>query len=95
MDFMRGASLSPGGKTVIALPLITNKGESRIVPYLKQGAGVVSTRSHVQYIITEYGIADLYGKTLRQRAAEMVRIAHPDHQEWIDKEYYKMINCVK
>ncbi len=95
MDFIRGASLSLGGKAIIALPSITNKGESRIVPYLKQGAGVVSTRSHVQYIITEYGIADLYGKTLRQRAAEMVRIAHPDHQEWIDKEYYKMINCVK
>jgi len=95
MDFIRGASLSVGGKAIIALPSITNKGESRIVPYLKQGAGVVSTRSHVQYIITEYGIADLYGKTLRQRAAEMVRIAHPDHQEWIDKEYYKMINCVK
>lgn len=92
MDFIRGALLSPGGKAIIALPSITNKGESRIVPYLKQGAGVVSTRAHVQYIITENGIADLYGKTLRQRAAEMVRIAHPDHQERIERDYYTMIN---
>ncbi len=94
MDFIRGASLSEGGKAIIALPSITKRGESRIVPFLKQGAGVVSTRSHVQYIITENGIADLYGKTLRQRAAEMVRIAHPNHQEWIEKTYYEMINGI-
>lgn len=92
MDFIRGASLSPGGKAIIALPSITNKGESRIVPYLKQGAGVVSTRAHVQYIITENGIADLYGKTLKQRAAEMVKIAHPNHQEWIEREYFNLVN---
>jgi acyl-CoA hydrolase len=92
MDFIRGALLSPGGKAIIALPSLTNKGESRIVPYLKQGAGVVSTRAHVQYIITENGIADLYGKTLKQRAVEMVRIAHPNHQERIEREYYTMIN---
>jgi acyl-CoA hydrolase len=92
MDFIRGASLSDGGKAIIALPSVTNKGESRIVPFLKQGAGVVTTRSHVQYIITENGIADLYGKSLIQRAAEMVKIAHPDHQEWIEKSYYEMIN---
>jgi acyl-CoA hydrolase len=93
MDFIRGASLSEGGKAIIALPSITSKGESRIVPFLKQGAGVVTTRSHVQYIITENGIADLYGKTLKQRVKEMVKIAHPDHQEWIDKEFYNMTNC--
>ena len=75
MDFIRGASLSPGGKAIIALPSITKKGESRIVPFLKQGAGVVTTRSHAQYIITENGIADLYGKTLKQRMAELVKIA--------------------
>ncbi|MCA6423030.1 MAG: acetyl-CoA hydrolase/transferase family protein [Flavobacterium sp.] len=91
MDFIRGASLSDGGKAIIALPSITKRGESRIVPYLKQGAGVVSTRSHVQYIITENGIADLYGKTLKQRTAEMVRIAHPNHQESIEKGYYEML----
>ena len=94
MDFIRGASLSPGGKAIIALPSITSKGESRIVPYLKQGAGVVSTRAHVQYIITENGIADLYGKTLKQRAVEMVKIAHPNHQEWIEKEYFNLVNAI-
>ncbi len=91
MDFIRGASLSEGGKAIIALPSITKKGESRIVPYLKQGAGVVSTRSHVQYIITENGIADLYGKTLKQRLNEMVRIAHATHQESIERSYYEML----
>ena len=94
MDFIRGASLSPGGKAIIALPSITSKGESRIVPYLKQGAGVVSTRAHVQYIITENGIADLYGKTLKQRAVEMIKIAHPNHQEWIEKEYFNLVNAI-
>lgn len=90
MDFVRGASLSKGGKAIIALPSVTKRGESRIVPYLKQGAGVVTTRSHVQYVVTEYGIADLYGKTLKQRADELVKIAHPDHREWIDKSYYEL-----
>lgn len=92
MDFIRGASLSEGGKAIIALPSMTKRGESRIVPFLKQGAGVVTTRSHVQYIITENGIADLYGKTLKQRATEMVKIAHPKHQEAIERAYY---DCFK
>jgi acyl-CoA hydrolase len=73
MDFIRGASLSDGGKAIIALPSITKRGESRIVPYLKQGAGVVTTRAHVHFIITENGIADLYGKTLKQRVTELVK----------------------
>jgi len=94
MDFIRGASLSEGGKAIIALPSVTKNGESRIVPYLKRGAGVVTTRSHVQYIITEFGIADLYGKSLKERARELVRIAHPDHQESIEKEYHEMMNSV-
>lgn len=94
MDFIRGASLSEGGKAIIALPSITKKGESRIVPFLKQGAGVVTTRSHVQYIITENGIANLYGKTLKQRAAEMVKIAHPSHQENIEKQYFEMLQSI-
>nr|WP_315174372.1 acetyl-CoA hydrolase/transferase C-terminal domain-containing protein [uncultured Flavobacterium sp.] len=92
MDFVRGASLSDGGKAIIALPSVTKNGASRIVPFLKQGAGVVSTRSHVQYIITENGIADLYGKTLKDRAKQMIKIAHPDHQEWIDKAYFDLLN---
>mgnify|MGYP006374570301 CR=1 FL=1 len=91
MDFIRGASLSDGGKAIIALPSITKKGESRIVPYLKTGAGVVTTRSHVQFIVTENGIADLYGKTLKQRAQEMIKIAHPDHQEEIERAYFNML----
>lgn len=94
MDFIRGASLSEGGKAIIALPSITKRGESRIVPFLKQGAGVVTTRSHVQYIITENGIADLYGKTLKQRIKELVGIAHPTHQERIEKEYFEMLTCM-
>ena len=94
MDFIRGASLSEGGKAIIALPSITKKGESRIVPFLKQGAGVVTTRSHVQYIITENGIADLYGKTLKQRSKELVQIAHPMHQERIEKEYFEMLTSM-
>lgn len=95
MDFIRGASLSEGGKAIIALPSITKRGESRIVPYLKQGAGVVTTRAHAHYIITENGIADLYGKTLKQRVNELVKIAHPNHQEAIERSYYEMIGLYK
>jgi acyl-CoA hydrolase len=92
MDFIRGASLSPGGKAIIALPSTTKNGISRIVPFLKQGAGVVTTRAHIHYVITENGIADLYGKSLKQRAAELIRIAHPNHQESIEREYYELFN---
>jgi len=89
MDFIRGASLSPGGKPIIALPSITSRNESKIVPVLKSGAGVVTTRAHVHYVATEYGIADLYGKTLRERAKELVRIAHPDHQESLERAAFE------
>lgn len=68
MDFIRGASLSEGGKPIIALPSVTSKGLSRIVPFLKEGAGVVTTRGHVHWVITEYGIVNLFGKNLKQRA---------------------------
>ena len=74
------------------MPSTTKRGESRIVPFLKQGAGVVTTRAHIHYVITENGIADLYGKTLRQRANELVRIAHPNHQGNIEREYYELLN---
>lgn len=86
MDFIRGASLSKGGKPIIALPSATNKGISRIVPYLKQGAGVVTTRAHVHYVVTENGVANLYGKGLKERARELIKIAHPDHREALEKE---------
>lgn len=86
MDFMRGAALSDGGKPIIAMPSITKKGESKIVPLLKQGANVVTTRAHVHYVVTEYGVAYLYGKNLMQRAKELLRIAHPSHQERLEEE---------
>jgi acyl-CoA hydrolase len=89
MDFIRGASLSEGGKAIIAISSTTKKGISRIVPFLYKGAGVVTTRAHVQYIVTEYGVANLYGKTIEQRASELIRIAHPDHREAIEREYFE------
>lgn len=88
MDFMRGASLSPGGKPIIALPSVTSKGVSRITPLLKQGAGVVTTRGHVHYVVTEYGVVNLYGKNMEQRAKALVSIAHPDHRENLEKAFY-------
>ena len=81
MDFLRGASLSPGGKPILALPSVTGKGISRITPLLKPGAGVVTTRAHVHWVVTEYGAVNLRGKNLRQRAQGLISVAHPDHRE--------------
>ena len=81
---MRGAALSEGGKPIIAIPSTTHKGESRIVPFLKRGAGVVTTRSHIHYVVTEYGIAYLYGKNLNQRAEALIKIAHPNHRATLE-----------
>jgi acyl-CoA hydrolase len=86
MDFIRGASLSDNGKPIIALCSATKKGESKIVPYLKEGAGVVSTRAHVHYVVTEYGVAYLYGKNLHQRAVELMKIAHPANRQMLEEE---------
>ncbi|CAM4158171.1 acetyl-CoA hydrolase/transferase family protein [Gillisia hiemivivida] len=91
MDFMRGASLSEGGKAIIALPSITNKGFSKIVPYLKEGAGVTTTRAHVHYIVTEYGVVDLFGKNLKQRAKALISIAHPNYREELEKTSFELI----
>ncbi|MDZ7757471.1 acetyl-CoA hydrolase/transferase family protein [Rhodohalobacter sp.] len=88
MDFIRGASLSEGGKPIIALPSSTKHGVNRIVPFLKQGAGVVTTRAHVHYVVTEYGIASLYGKGLKERASELIKISHPDHREMLNRAAY-------
>ena len=85
MDFMRGAALSEGGKPIIALTSRTAKGVNRIVPFLKQGAGVVTTRGHIHYVVTEYGVAQLYGKNLRQRAKALIEIAHPDDREMLER----------
>lgn len=81
MDFIRGASLSEGGKPVIALTSTTKSGASKIVPFLRQGAGVVTTRAHVHYVVTEYGVAYLHGKTIEERAELLIKIAHPQHRE--------------
>jgi acyl-CoA hydrolase len=89
MDFMRGAALSDDGKPIMALGSITRKGQSKIVPYLKQGAGVVTTRAHVHYVVTEHGVAYLYGKNLRQRAYELMRIADPSQQEMLERAIHE------
>lgn len=87
MDFMRGATISEEGKAIIAMPSRTHKGESKIVSYLKRGAGVVTTRGHVHYVVTEYGIADLHGKTLGERAKALINIAHPEDRIKLEKEW--------
>ena len=89
MDFMRGAALSEGGKPIIALTSRTRKGISRIVPFLKPGAGVVTTRGHIHYVVTEWGVADLYAKNLRQRAQALIQIAHPDHREALERAAFE------
>jgi 4-hydroxybutyrate CoA-transferase len=85
LDFIYGASRSKGGVPIIALPSTTTLRDgsriSRIVPMLNQGAGVVTTRNHVRYVVTEYGVADLYGLTIRQRAKCLIQIAHPEFRE--------------
>ena len=85
LDFVYGASRSKGGVPIIALPS-TAKDFSRIVLTLKVGAGVVTTRNHVHYVVTEYGIADLYGKTIRERAQSLINVAHPKFREELTKE---------
>ncbi len=89
MDFIRGAALSPGGKPIIALCSTTRNGESKIVPFLKQGAGVVTTRAHVHYLVTEHGVAYLYGKNLQQRAAALISIAAPEHREALERATFE------
>ena len=89
MDFMRGAALSIGGKPIIAIPSRTAKGVPRIVPTLKPGAGVVTTRAHMHYVVTEYGVAYLFGKNLRQRAKALINIAHPDDRELLEKSCFE------
>lgn len=93
MDFIRGASLSDGGKPILALPSVTRRGESRIVGTLKEGAGVVTTRAHVQYVATEYGIVNLYGKDLQERSRLLISIAHPDHREFLAKRAFELYKC--
>jgi 4-hydroxybutyrate CoA-transferase len=87
MDFIRGAALSPGGKAIIALPSTAAKGAlSRIVPALKPGAGVVTTRGHVHWVVTEHGAIDLHGMTLRERGEALISLAHPDFRAELRRE---------
>ncbi|MEJ2367871.1 MAG: acetyl-CoA hydrolase/transferase C-terminal domain-containing protein [Acidobacteriota bacterium] len=85
LDFIRGAAASKNGKPIIAVPSTAKKGTlSRIVPTLKPGSGVVTTRADVHYVVTEYGVASLWGKNLSERARELIRIAHPDFREELE-----------
>jgi acetyl-CoA hydrolase len=93
VDFIYGASRSKDGKPIIGMPSsaeIKSKFVSKIVPMLKQGAGVVTTRNHVHYVITEYGIAELYGKTIRQRARALIGVAHPQFREELEKAAHEL-----
>ena len=89
MDFMRGAALSEGGKPIIAISSRTKKGVPRIVPFLKPGAGVVTTRGHIHYVVTEFGTAYRYGKNLKQRAKALIEISHPDDREMLEKATFE------
>ena len=89
VDFTRGAVLSEGGKAIIAVTSRTKKGVPRITPVLKEGAGVVTTRGHVHYIATEYGVVDLHGKNFQQRAKALISIAHPEDREMLEKAAFE------
>ncbi len=89
VDFIYGASLSKGGKAMIAMPAVTNKGLSKIAPVLNSGAGVVTTRAHMHYFVTEFGAVNLYGKTLQERAQLMISVAAPQHREELDRAAFE------
>jgi acyl-CoA hydrolase len=89
MDFIRGAALSEGGKPIIAMPSTTGRQKSKIVATLSPGAGVVTTRAHAHYIVTEYGVANLYGKNMLQRAKALIGIAHPNHREALERAAFE------
>jgi acyl-CoA hydrolase len=86
MDFIRGAGLASEGRAIIALPSMARGGQSRIVASLQEGAGVVTTRAHVRTVVTEWGVAELFGKSLRERAAALIGIAHPDVRDSLADE---------
>lgn len=96
VDFLRGAAegFDGKGKPIIVLTSTTSKGLSKIVPTLRPGAGVVTSRAHVHYVATEYGIASLFGKNMRQRAFELIRIAHPDHREQLEQAAFERLKVM-
>ncbi|MCB9708298.1 MAG: acetyl-CoA hydrolase/transferase family protein [Myxococcales bacterium] len=87
MDFLRAAALSKGGRPILAMPSRTKKGTPRIVAELRRGAGVVTTRAHVHWVVTEYGVVNLFGKTLGERAKALISIAHPDDRESLERNW--------
>jgi acyl-CoA hydrolase len=89
IDFIYGASKSKGGKPIIAMPSVTNKGISKICNTLTLGAGVVTTRYHIHWLVTEYGAVNLCGKTLQERAKLIISISHPEHREQLDREAFE------
>lgn len=94
MDFMRAAAMSENGKPILALSSMTKKGESRIQPTLKVGAGVVTTRSHVHYVVTEYGAVNLFGKTIGERAKLLIGISHPTCREDLGRKWHDLIKKI-
>ncbi|KHN85920.1 4-hydroxybutyrate coenzyme A transferase [Toxocara canis] len=95
-DFVYGSAVAEDGqgKSIIALASTTAKGQSKIVPFIKEGAGVVATRGHSRYIVTEYGIANTWGKSVRRRAYELIQIAHPNHRERLEKAAFERLKCM-
>ena len=89
VDFIYGASLSEGGKAIIAVPSCTKNGVSKIAPTIMEGAGVVTSRAHVHWVVTEYGAVDLYGRSMEERAKLLISIAHPDHREELDRAAFE------
>lgn len=89
VDFVYGASLSAGGKAIIAMPSCTSKGDSKIAPTVLDGAGIVTSRAHIHWVVTEYGAVDLYGKSMQERAKLLISIAHPDHRESLDRAAFE------
>ncbi len=89
LDFVKGAIMSEGGKSVTAFASRTNKGKNKIVSFLNPGAGVVTPRADAHWIVTEYGAVDLYGKSLQERARLLISIAHPDDREMLDREAFE------
>lgn len=96
LDFITGAAISDDrlGKPIIALQSITNKGESKIAPCLKHGAGVVTNRAVARYVVTEHGIASLFGKSLQQRAYELIQVSHPNHREALEKAAFERLKVM-
>lgn len=90
VDFLRAAALSTGGKPILALTSLSKNGQSRIKSVLNTGAGVVTTRAHVHYVVTEYGVVNLYGKSLHERAKLLIKIAHPDYHETLERELFAL-----